>query len=326
MPAYITKQPSCSRAGGRLRRVLAVGVVVLLTAASFGAMVVAAGVIGRPAPRPAASATARLPTDVAVIKPDVVAAFITGRDRQMYRFIFDWLETPTFSCGDLRAVGSESVCFDAPLAPVTTGCLVYSVGVGADWSFERQMAARGCEVHLFDPTAPMPEGAAAAGIRFYPWEVASKSIWIGERLRLTLADIMTELGHTDRRIQFLKVHDDNAAMRLLLDQMTSSKNRFVLDQVDQISIALRLPIYMLQHDLRINMEYDLLETALGRAGEVGIRLVRSTPFDQVRYWFPGVERAVHSSYHLLMVRTGRDTLDRIDRNQKNFRLLQRTWS
>ena len=31
-------------------------------------------------------------------------------------------------------------------------CLMISIGIGMEWDFELQLAARGCEVHAFDPT------------------------------------------------------------------------------------------------------------------------------------------------------------------------------
>ena len=34
-------------------------------------------------------------------------------------------------------------------------CLVLSIGIGGEWDFEEAAAARGCEVHAFDPTVAL---------------------------------------------------------------------------------------------------------------------------------------------------------------------------
>ena len=35
---------------------------------------------------------------------------------------------------------------------VNQPCVVYSFGLGADWSFDRDAESHGCRVHGFDPT------------------------------------------------------------------------------------------------------------------------------------------------------------------------------
>jgi hypothetical protein len=44
---------------------------------------------------------------------------------------------------------SAQDCLDCPR------CIVYSYGLGADWSFDNSAEASGCEVHGFDPTGKL---------------------------------------------------------------------------------------------------------------------------------------------------------------------------
>ena len=70
---------------------------------------------------------------------------------------------------------AEKACVDRRLQRALRdgSCLVYGVGVANDWSFERSLAAEGCEVHLFDPTVshpPFPD-PFFRNISFHPWGV-----------------------------------------------------------------------------------------------------------------------------------------------------------
>lgn len=51
-----------------------------------------------------------------------------------------------------------------PLEP--PGCLLVSIGIGMEWDFELQVAARGCEVHAFDPTVALNGAHAQAAATF----------------------------------------------------------------------------------------------------------------------------------------------------------------
>ena len=51
-----------------------------------------------------------------------------------------------------------------PLEP--PDCLLVSIGIGMEWGFELQMAAKGCEVHAFDPTVAMNSSHTAAATMF----------------------------------------------------------------------------------------------------------------------------------------------------------------
>ncbi len=64
--------------------------------------------------------------------------------------------------GPCHTIDAEKeVCFDPELELAARGasgdCLVYSFGIGKDWSFEEGMAELGCRVRTFDPTVEAPE-------------------------------------------------------------------------------------------------------------------------------------------------------------------------
>lgn len=45
-------------------------------------------------------------------------------------------------------------------------CLVFSIGIGKDWAFDRAAAAKGCEVHSFDPTISLYASHRRAAAKF----------------------------------------------------------------------------------------------------------------------------------------------------------------
>uniref|UniRef100_H2YK65 Methyltransferase domain-containing protein n=1 Tax=Ciona savignyi TaxID=51511 RepID=H2YK65_CIOSA len=57
---------------------------------------------------------------------------------------------------DTQGGKSYDLCIEDKFWPIRKNpdqkCLMYSFGIGNDWTFEDGIAKRGCEVHLFDPS------------------------------------------------------------------------------------------------------------------------------------------------------------------------------
>ncbi|XP_077998655.1 putative methyltransferase-like protein 24 [Glandiceps talaboti] len=86
--------------------------------------------------------------------------------------LMSYLLTPTYECkGDLRMGdappkdGGWNICTDVGLK--STSCIVYSVGIGDNWSFDDDMAAYGCNVYSFDPSIELTDHQRSERIWFY---------------------------------------------------------------------------------------------------------------------------------------------------------------
>jgi len=53
-------------------------------------------------------------------------------------------------------------------------CVVYSIGVRDDWSFDSAMARLGCTVYAFDPSIHREAGDLDVGVHFEPFGIGSK--------------------------------------------------------------------------------------------------------------------------------------------------------
>ena len=103
------------------------------------------------------------------------------------------------------------MCLDAFEHADRGGCVVYSVGISDDSSFDRAITARypGCQIFAFDPTIGRPTGYEGFGprIHFYAiWLVGSRRAGRVDEQgheHMTLSQIMAMLGH--ERIDVLKM-------------------------------------------------------------------------------------------------------------------------
>lgn len=133
--------------------------------------------------------------------------------------LFDYLENPQRSCRKLTLFGGKSfhgsgpidgdkfVCLDTDVAPPPGRCLVYSVGINNEWSFDRAMVRYGCEVHAFDPSmTKYTRNVTEFGARFYRIGLGGRAEVRKNGWRMmTLSGLRAMLGHADRDIDYLKV-------------------------------------------------------------------------------------------------------------------------
>lgn len=238
-------------------------------------------------------------------------------DLAMFRYVIDWLESPTSACRQLLPVGDHGypACFDTPMklpkdsSATPESCLVYSIGLRDDWSFENNLAKRGCEVHVIDSSASQPQAMSFMGVTFHR---VRKDV-ISNGYELPLDEMMAVLGHRDRTLQFLKINVGTMAPPFLASQLLLANGKFVLDRVEQVGMDVALPT-----DIETNMkraaEFQKLEVALSRIGDVGFRLVRSVGVGQRRYLYPSLDRLVYREYNVHLVKKGRDIFDRMMRS------------
>ncbi|XP_067657291.1 probable methyltransferase-like protein 24 [Haliotis asinina] len=121
-----------------------------------------------------------------------------------------------YQCQNKEFMGNWPVCWDEDYKP-RDPCLVYSFGIGNDFSFDDAMAERGCTVYSFDPSMGVTDhkhservffkniGLGASDTdSFYPnfdGFVRHSTSW---KVR-TLKSIMQLLGHEKRVIDVLKI-------------------------------------------------------------------------------------------------------------------------
>lgn len=120
-------------------------------------------------------------------------------------------------------------------------CLVYSIGSNNDYRFEATISSihPHCEIHTFDPTLRSPfkganvstfhdSGLGAAPVRAQGWRLKLKS----------LKDMMTELGHTGRKLDLLKVDCEGCEYDAFVEVFANMRAGNLT--VDQILIELHL--------------------------------------------------------------------------------------
>ena len=98
--------------------------------------------------------------------------------------------------------GHKYVCMDDLMMDFKNKeCVVYSFGIRDDWAFEDMMASFGCMVYANDPTIDTPTFK-------YP-NIKFKKIGLSGEPRdgiyKTFSEIISENGHTDTKISYLKM-------------------------------------------------------------------------------------------------------------------------
>ncbi|XP_021355930.1 methyltransferase-like protein 24 [Mizuhopecten yessoensis] len=128
--------------------------------------------------------------------------------------------------------GGWDVCNDTEYRP-SSPCIVYSFGVGGDWSFEDEVSKiYGCDVHSFDPSIGKPDQKRSDKITFHNLGLWGKPAGKqGKWNMLNLKEIMDMLGHTGKTIDIIKMDIEFSEWEAIPDMVASG----VLKNVRQLN-------------------------------------------------------------------------------------------
>ena len=134
--------------------------------------------------------------------------------------------------------GQKAICIQPPsVAPPPGSCIVYSIGINNEWSFDDIMEKYGCTVYAFDPSMKNAEDQfnRSSGIHFYKIGLGARDETNSKGWKiLTLGSIRELLGHQDRVIDYLKIDIEFGEWDVLPELMKPGK----LDQVRQLGIEI----------------------------------------------------------------------------------------
>jgi len=125
--------------------------------------------------------------------------------------------------------GDKFVCMDNMV--LGKPCVIYSFGIGSDWTFEDFMDYQGCEIRSYDPTVDFP-ATRGDNISFQKKGLGAAK----DATKDTLANILAENGHTDTMIEYLKIDIEGHELSGFPNWLSTG----ALNNVHQIALELHL--------------------------------------------------------------------------------------
>lgn len=138
--------------------------------------------------------------------------------------------------------GQKAICLDPEVAPPSgpnKSCLIYSIGINNDWSFDDLMEKYGCRVFAFDPSMKMEDHNRSAMIQFYKMGISDVDIdeKEGRKWKLrTLETIYKKLGHEGRIIDYLKMDIEGSEWKVLPQILKSE----MMGKIRQLGVEFHL--------------------------------------------------------------------------------------
>jgi len=138
--------------------------------------------------------------------------------------------------------GQKAICIQPPsVAPPPDSCIVYSIGINNEWSFDDTMEQYGCTVFAFDPSMhdAQDQFNRSSKIHFYKIGLSARDETKDSRgwKTLSLGSIRQLLGHQNRVIDYLKMDIEFGEWDVLPELMNSGE----FDQVRQLGVEIHLP-------------------------------------------------------------------------------------
>ncbi|XP_077984798.1 uncharacterized protein LOC144439386 [Glandiceps talaboti] len=139
---------------------------------------------------------------------------------------------------DLDEDGGWDICFDPGVGLDTDGCLVYSIGIGEDWSFDEAMAGYGCDVFSFDPSIHQPSHKHSEKVWFHSFGLMDRNTdkyygrgmdaFTSEQWKVrTLEGLMGEMDHQHYKIDILKMDIEGAEWQVLSQLLAKGTLQYV---------------------------------------------------------------------------------------------------
>ncbi|XP_043214934.1 methyltransferase-like protein 24 [Amphibalanus amphitrite] len=224
-------------------------------------------------------------------------------DTAMTVALFRYIENPEACCrkltmfggtlaGGKKIDGDKFVCLDAEHAPPPGACLVYSVGISNEWSFDRQMTSYGCELHCFDPSMKSyNRNVTEFGARFYKIGLSGRTeVRPNGWHMMTLTDIRQKLGHSERDIHYLKVDIEGSEWSWLENDPQSLRG------VHQLGME----VHMTLKPASLRRHYAVFR-AIQQEGFALVHVNANRVYGR-QSKLPGVQDKVSSLYELVWVR------------------------
>ncbi|CAG5132180.1 unnamed protein product [Candidula unifasciata] len=130
--------------------------------------------------------------------------------------------------------GGWEICDDPEVRPVPP-CLIYSFGIGRDFSFDDE-AARWykCHVYSFDPTIEWNSYNRSHFVHFYNVGIANKTYTNNKGWKYsTFSDIRAMLGHKQSCINIVKIdvegHEWDSLLQMTLSGQLNTVNQLLIE-------------------------------------------------------------------------------------------------
>ncbi|XP_042224218.1 uncharacterized protein LOC121868035 [Homarus americanus] len=185
--------------------------------------------------------------------------------RETLEQLLDILSTPTYHCKKLLRMGGFScnhtpdgekrVCHDPKLYPPGAYCLVYSVGVGHDLTFDIAMGNFGCEVFAFDSDVYHRNYPTFISDSLTFYKVRVGTYFLREIQVRTydkelgpfmveywpLPNIMDKLGHVNHLLHYLKIDIEGSEWAVLEETVFKTN---ILEGTQQLALEVHLEDFL----------------------------------------------------------------------------------
>ena len=197
-----------------------------------------------------------------------VLQYLHWADRDSCLLSYDYGGKQLVIGGKSGIDGQKTICMDKGVAPEPGHCLVYSIGISNEWSFDDAMDQFGCQVYAFDPSMGVKSHNRSSRVHFYDlglgsedtdsdprgWKMRKLStiyqvITIGQCVfffssseRLDCIEQNLKPLHGDVPIDVLKMDIEDGEWQVLPQIIQLG----FLDKIKQIAIEIHYPLDMIK--------------------------------------------------------------------------------